>query len=359
MVYRPLLAVSISSEWFFGNGSYGIPSGAVADASDIFAQTPRFERVEDYRSASGQVSLIAAPWQRFNIRGWVYRNRQREDRARYDDSTYSSMDDPLVQGTFQSRERTTVTGSSVLGRLDLERFGWLRLAANQRREAFDSNGVIRDVAASGPSGGGGGGGGRGAGSSPATFGVRAFAIDRHVDVYSTGAEWQVRPVTRLGTVLGTAINVQQRPGRIAETDPTWLAGLSFDATDTLRLHASATRKIRVPSIDQFFNTSSGNPELRSEHANGVDAGADYRLGTTSTVGVSVFTTHARDFIERLSGLPFANQDQIPFPRDGADHPDCTHSAARSAWCLQLPPFGRRDIRRDAPAADTAPSSRKP
>ena len=312
MAYRPSPAVSISSEWFLGNGSYGLPSGAVADASDIFAQTPRFERVEDYRSASGQVSVIAAPWQRFNIRGWVYRNRQREDRARYDDATYSSMDDPLVQGTFRSRERTTVTGSSVLGRLDLERFGWLRVAVNQRREAFDSNGVIRDLAASAPSGGGGGGGGRGGGSSPATFGVRAFAIDRHVDVYSTGAEWQVRPVTRLGTVLGTAINVQQRPGGVAETDPTWLAGLSFDATDTLRLHASATRKIRVPSIDQLFNSSSGNAELRSEHANGVDAGADYRLGSTSTVGVSVFTTHARDFIERLSGLPFENQDRYRF-----------------------------------------------
>lgn len=312
MAYRPSPAVSISSEWFLGNGSYGLPSGAVADASDIFAQTPRFERVEDYRSASGQVSVIAAPWQRFNIRGWVYRNKQREDRARYDDATYSSMDDPLVQGTFRSRERTTVTGSSVLGRLDLERFGWLRVAVNQRREAFDSNGVIRDLAASAPSGGGGGGGGRGGGSSPATFGVRAFAIDRHVDVYSTGAEWQVRPVTRLGTVLGTAINVQQRPGGVAETDPTWLAGLSFDATDTLRLHASATRKIRVPSIDQLFNSSSGNAELRSEHANGVDAGADYRLGSTSTVGVSVFTTHARDFIERLSGLPFENQDRYRF-----------------------------------------------
>ena len=312
LAYRPSAAVSIGSEWFFGNGSYGIPGGTVADTSDIFAQQTRFERVEDYRTASGQVSMVIAPWQRFNIRGWVFRTHQREDRNRYDDATYSSMDDPLVQGTFESRERTTVTGSSALARLDMERFGWLRLAVNQRREAFDSDGVIRDVAAGGPSGGGGGGGGRGGGSSPATFGVRSFAIDRHVDVYSTGAEWQARPVTRLGTVLGTAINVQKRPGGVTESDPTWLAGLSFDATTALRLHASATRKIRVPSIDQLFNTSSGNPELRSEHANGADAGADYGLGTTSAVGVSVFTMHARDFIERLSGLPFANQDRYRF-----------------------------------------------
>jgi outer membrane cobalamin receptor len=311
LAYRPSPVVSIASEWSLGNGSYGVPGGTVADTSDIFAQQPRFERIEDYRAASGQISVVAAPWPRFNVRGWVFRNRQREDRNRYDDASFSSMEDPLVQGTFQSRERTTVTGSSALARLDMERFGWLRLAINQRREAFDSSGVIRDVPASGSSGGGGGGG-RGGGSSPATFGVRSFAVDQHVDVYSTGAEWQIRPVTRLGTVVGAAVNRQERPGGDAETAPTWLAGLTFDATDMLRLHASATRKIRVPSIDQLFNTSAGNPELRSEHANGADAGADYRLGTTSTIGVSVFSTHARDFIERLSGLPFENQERYRF-----------------------------------------------
>ena len=310
--YKPSSKVSIASEWFFGSGSYGVPGGIIADTSDIFAQTPRFERVEDYRTASGQVSLVAAPWERFNIRGWVFRNRQREDRARYDDATYSSMDDPLVQGTFQSRERTTVTGSSALGRLEMQRFGWLRMAFNQRRESFDSSGVIRDVPLSGSSGSGGGGSGRGGGSTPARFGEREFAIDSHVDVYSTGAEWEVRPARRVGTVLGAAVNVQQRPGGVTETDPTWLAGVSVDATDVLRLHASAARKIRVPSIDQLFNTSAGNPALRSEHANTADVGADYRLEATSTVGVAAFTTHAHDFIERLPGLPFANQDRYRF-----------------------------------------------
>ncbi len=309
--YRASSTVSIASEWFFGGGSYGIPGGIIADATDIFAQTPRFERVEDYRSASGQVSVAAAPSQRFDIRGWVFRNRQREDRARYDDATYSSMDDPLVQGTFQSRERTTITGSSALGRLDLERFGWLRMAFNQRRESFDSSGVIRDVPVSG-SGGSGGGGGRGGGSTPARFGEREFVVDSHVDVYSTGAEWEVRPARRAGAVLGAAVNVQQRPGGVTETEPTWLAGVSVDATDALRLHASAARKIRVPSIEQLFNTSAGNPALRSERANTADVGADYRLAPTSTFGVSAFATHAHDFIERPQGLPFANQDRYRF-----------------------------------------------
>lgn len=311
--YRLSPAVSIASEWFVGTGSYGIPAGTINDPADIFAQTPRFERVEDYSGASGQISVVAAPSRRFNVRAWVFRNTQREDRSRYDDASYDSMDDPLVQGTFQSRERTTVTGASALARLDLDRFGSLRLALNQRREGFESRGVIRDVATDGSVGGGGGGGGRGGGSRPATFDVRSFALDRHVEVYSTGAEWQLQVVKRLSTVLGAAANVQRRPDGATEQDPTWIAGLSYNATDALRLHASATRKIRVPSIDQLFNTSSGNPALRSERANGVDLGAGYRLEPASTVSVSAFTTHARDFIERFSGLPFENQDRYRFP----------------------------------------------
>jgi len=317
LAYRPSSAVSIASEWFLGAGRYGVPAGTVADTTDIFAQQPRFERVEEYRVASGQVSMVASPWRRFNVRGWVFRNRQREDRARYDDATYSSMDDPLVQGTFLSSERTTVTGGSALGRLDIDKFGWLRLAFNQRQEAFDSSGVIRDVAIGGSPapGGGGGGGGRGGGggtSVPASFDVRSFAVNDHVNVYSTGAEWQVRPATRLGAVFGAALNAQQRPGDVSETAPSWLTGLTFDATDALRLHASATRKIRVPSIDQLYSTSAGNPDLRFERANSVDVGADYRLDATSTVAVSAFRTHTRDFIERITGQPFENQDRYNF-----------------------------------------------
>ena len=310
--YRFSPAVSLGSEWSFGNGSYGIPATTIDDATDIFAQTPRFERVEDYRLASGQVSIVAAASRRVNVRAWLYRNTQREDRARYDDDTYSSMDDPLVQGTFRSRERSTVTGSSALARLAFDRFGWLRVAINQRRESLESNGVIRDVAVGGAAGGGGGGGGGGRGGTrPAAFDERAFSIDRHLDVYSSGAEWQVHPVTRLGTVFGAAVNLQRRPGGASSATPTWIAGVSYAATGALKLRASATRKVRVPSIDQLFDASAGNPELRAEHAYGVDAGADYQL-RGSTLSLSTFATNAHDFIERESGLPFENHDRYRF-----------------------------------------------
>jgi outer membrane cobalamin receptor len=108
------------------------------------------------------------------------------------------------------------------------------------------------------------------------------------------------------------VTLQRRPGDVSDAAPPWLAGVSYDATTALRLHASAARKIRVPSIDQLFSTSSGNPALRSEHAYSVDVGADYRLGAASTVGVAGFATDARDFIERVSGSPFENQTTYRF-----------------------------------------------
>ena len=93
---------------------------------------------------------------------------------------------------------------------------------------------------------------------------------------------------------------------------TWLAGVSIDPTTTLKLHVSATRKVRVPSIDQLYNTSSGNPNLHAEHAYALDVGADQQLTTGVTATVSVFQTNAHDFIERDSPQPFANHDEYRF-----------------------------------------------
>ncbi len=102
------------------------------------------------------------------------------------------------------------------------------------------------------------------------------------------------------------------PDRRSKVEPTWLAGVSIDPTATLKLHASATRKVRVPSIDQLYNTSSGNPSLHAEHAYAIDAGADQQLTNGVTATVSVFQTNAHDFIERDSPEPFENHDEYRF-----------------------------------------------
>ena len=305
--------VKFATEWTVGDGAYGIPPGTIDNPADIFAQAVHYDRINAYRHASGQASLAFDPSARLTLRAWAYRNAQREDAARYDSSTYASIDNPLVPGTFQSRDDTTVSGSSVLGRIDLRRAGWLRVAINQRRERFDATGVLRDVAIGG-SAGGGAGGGRGARQTPVTvtYGLRSFATDQHFDVYSAGSEWQFHPARRLGAVLGAAMNWQDRIDAATRAEPTWIAGVAYDATSRVRLHASATRKIRFPSISQLYDESAGNAALEPERAYGVDAGADRQFGGHSSVGLSVFSTRASNFIERNQGAQFVNRDTYRF-----------------------------------------------
>jgi outer membrane cobalamin receptor len=96
-------------------------------------------------------------------------------------------------------------------------------------------------------------------------------------------------------------------------EPGWLAGLSYDLAPNVRVHASAARKIRFPSIEQLYDASNGNPLLEPERADEIEAGVDYAWTAVKTVvGLSGFHTRAANFIERDSGTPFTNRDRYRF-----------------------------------------------
>jgi len=97
-----------------------------------------------------------------------------------------------------------------------------------------------------------------------------------------------------------------------EVEPTWIAGVTYDARQTVRLHASVTRKIRFPSIDQLYNASSGNADLAPEHAYGVDGGVSRTWRNATRISVSAFRTTAENFIERDAGARFTNRDHYRF-----------------------------------------------
>jgi len=294
----------------FTNGSFGLPPATIGNSADVFAQAARYERVNDYQNVTAQVSLGYLPSTAFNLRGWAYVNSQEEDRARYDDATYSSMANPSVSGTFQERNKTRISGGQALGRLDLGRAGWLRLSVSGRRESFDSAGVIRDVAAGG-TGGGGGGGRSGSTPSPATYATRAFDGSRRVDVFSTGGEWELRPFARSGVVLGLSQNFQQRQQADGSAGTGWLAGFSYDLTKDVKLHASGTHKVRFPSIQQLYDPAAGSAALQPERAYEMEAGLD-KTWVRSRLSVTGFTTRATDFIERDPGARYRNRDRYRF-----------------------------------------------
>jgi vitamin B12 transporter len=303
-------------------GSYGIPPSTVADKSDIFAQTVQYQRVDRYRNLLGQGSFDWGVAKAFNLRGWGYVNGQNEDRSRYDSATYSSVDDPLVSGTYKEHNESRISGGQLLGRWDLARAGALRLTVNGRRESFDTSGVIRDVtvggsgsgSGSGSGGGGGGGGGKGGTTTttPTTYALRSFAESHRLDVFSTGVEWEVHPVTRTGAVVGFARNWQQRAGAADDAGTSLIAGLTYDVSKVVRLHVSGTRKVRFPSITQLYDAAAGNSSLQAERANEGEGGVTATWPRLGTFGATVFTTHVTGFIERDSGARYSNRDRYGF-----------------------------------------------
>lgn len=312
--------MKLGGELTVGGGSHGLPPTTIDAAGDPFAQRVRYERVERYRTASGQVSAEYRPAGPFQLRAWGFVNSRDEDRARYDDDRYSSFDDPGVSGTFQRTDETQMAGGAVHGLTDLGRGGRLRVSFNTRRESFDSTGQVRDVpldrggrGGNGGGGGGGGGGGRGGGSGNASsrFGLRAFDDHRQLWVHAVGAEWEVRPSPRTGLVAGLSGAWQDRPeGR--EGGASWLVGVSRQLTSELSARTAVTSRLRVPSIRQLYEPENGNPALVPERSLSVEAGVDQRWQAGRELSVVGFVTWADDFIERDADIPFTNRDQYRF-----------------------------------------------
>ena len=134
--------LKVSGQVTVGGGSHGLPSTTIDSPDDPFTQRIRYERVEHYRSARGQVSAAYRPASPFQLRAWAFVNSRNEDRVRYDDATYSSFDDPLVSGTFQRTDEMTISGGAVHGLADFGDVGASRSFCCSRSLAADGSGLV-------------------------------------------------------------------------------------------------------------------------------------------------------------------------------------------------------------------------
>ena len=295
-------------------GNYGVPPSIVDDPTDRFAQRPRYERVERFRTRASQFSWDYRGAGPLSLRGWAFVNDEQQHRARYDGPSYASMSDETVAGTFRTDEVSTVSGGSIHARYNFGRIGEFKTAFNGRHEQFTSDGVIRDIdlASNAPtpgSGGGRGGASQGAGGATRRFGLRDINSDHAVNVMSGGVEWEARPTQTTSVVAGYALNMQDGAQTQRRTSPTLLAAFFNQWPVGMTFHAAAFRRMRFPSIGDLYETGSGNPDLRPERSRGVEAGLDRRFWRASA-SVNAFVMSTRDFIERTDDtLRYINRDR--------------------------------------------------
>jgi vitamin B12 transporter len=277
-------------------GKYGIPPNAIDDPTDPFASRVRFERVEDHSGLSGQLSAQWDPSGPLELRSWAYVNDADEHRARYDDADYDSITNDRISGTFDAENDATIYGSATHLAYDLGALGRIKGAFQYRREEFDTEGVIRDVRQ---------GGGR--------FGLRSFDESSHQAVYNAGVEWEIAPFTDTGLVLGYGHSWIDKDTGNSDDGPTFLAGAFWNVVDGTHLRASASRKLRFPSLRQLHEVSTGNPDLEAETAWSYEIGVAQSLPGATLLDVTGYWMDVEDFIEvdATSNL-FENNDRYRF-----------------------------------------------
>lgn len=273
--------VMLGAIFSYSNGNYGKPPSTINDSKDLFADNPKFERVDDFENYSTQLSCnydVPGP---FDVRSWVFFNQLEEEENRYDDNKYDSMEDPTVKGTFHQNSTTRSKGIAIQPKYDLKSFGYMAAGLNARREEYESEGRIRDVKLSG-----------------GQFGVRDFHNENDLKVYSASLEYEVSPFRKTLLVVGYSHYWLEKDRGEDDNAGSFLVGAYYDISDKTRIRGSFARKIRFPSIRQLYEEVSGNPDLSTEKSNNYELGVEQKLPLDSKVSLTAFLIDVKDYIEK-------------------------------------------------------------
>ncbi len=148
------------------------------------------------------------------------------------------------------------------------------------------------------SGGDGSGGGTPTRYDVVRFALRPFSQDRTLDVATTAVETSFQPWPELDVVIGYARHWLTRDDNTDASDYSYSTGLSYPLRADLRLRGGAGRKVRMPSVQQLYDTISGDPSLTAETSMTYETGFDYSGIDWLAVGLSVFRSDVRNFIDR-------------------------------------------------------------
>jgi outer membrane receptor protein involved in Fe transport len=143
--------------------------------------------------------------------------------------------------------------------------------------------------------------------------VRSFDESDDLEVYSAALEWEVEPTARTGLVLGYGHSWLAKDQGTNANGPQALLGAYWDVVPSLRLRASAARKIRFPSIRQLYDVDGGNQDLEAERSWNFEVGVTEQLPGGLELDVAAYLMNVHDYIERIPPDDlFENNDRYRF-----------------------------------------------
>ncbi len=295
------IGYSPTEDWDIGlvttytKGNHGIPASTRQSTKtdpDPFASNPKYERVNDLEGFSTQLSTnydLPGP---ADIRGWVYFNSLDEERTRYDNSNYNSMNN---KGSFFEDGRSNVWGGAIQSSCDLRSAGSFTIGLDAQRQDFKQSGKVRDVQV-----------GR-------KYEFSYFDDKWNLDVYDASIEYEVSPFQNFGVVLGYSHHWLNKEEGSNDNDGSYLGGLHYDVLKDTRLRGSVARKIRFPTIQQLYEKEYGNPDLETEESYNYELGIEQGLPLNSRVALTGFLSDVKNYIEKpFTDSPYENNDKYRF-----------------------------------------------
>ncbi|MGB8274414.1 MAG: TonB-dependent receptor [Alphaproteobacteria bacterium] len=291
LVYRPDDMTEIGLSASYTRGKHGLPPVTNFSASDPFTKSAKFDRVEPDVGYSAQVGITHDFEMPLQLRSWIYMNELAEVTNRYDDVTFSSQ---VKNNAFHAHSLAQNYGGAVQLAYDMGAWGHATLAFNGRQEHFDSQNDKVQIKA---------------GKKKTIVTIE----NSNFEAFSTGLEYEVRPMDGLGVVLGLGKEFQSRDGGTSDEDMTYIVGATYDATDTTRLHASHAKKIRFPSLKELFDGDAANPNLVTERTFHYEVGVEQTVPDwDTTFGATPFIVFAENFIEKNSAGVYSNFQNYRF-----------------------------------------------
>jgi vitamin B12 transporter len=290
--FNPVDTLQVGLTVNYLTSQYGIPPATV-DRNldpDFGKQRLTYDRMDDVKGLAGQLSASYKGAGPLNIRGWGFFNSLDEEENRYDDDTYSTI---TQNRSYHLKSETDVYGGTLQAGYDLKRFGSLGFSLNGRQEKYESGGYAI--------------------GSGNTVDPNAYDNDHQLEVYSAGLEYSIEPIARFGLVMGYSYLWQDREDDKGDDDQSYMAGLYYDITTSTRLSGSYAKKVRFPTIRQYYDPNSGALDLSPESSQNYEVALEQMIGSKHVVTLTGFYIDVKDFIEKddATGL-FANNSRYVF-----------------------------------------------
>ncbi len=277
-------------DWTFGltaqssDGEFGSPPSVINDRGDPFANTPRYDRVEDYDGFSTQLSANYDPKSPFGLRAWIYYKELEEDLARHDDANYNTI---TARNSYQKEDETCSQGGTMQTSYDLGRAGRLTGAFSTQTDKYKSDGET----------------GRG----------DPLYSDEELDTHSLALEYDVSILSDLEFVVGYSHHWLEKDVGSDDDRGSFLVGARYHISEKTHVRASFAKKIRFPSISQLYDTVAGNPGLDTEKSYYYEGGITHQLPWNVEADLVGFLIDVEDYIEKSEVTElYENYDEYRF-----------------------------------------------